>query len=471
MATGSPDFERREQALKVVRRGLRRIEIETHRVKAHLARLEADLEDDVANWLSRTLRHDKPAPCETRNDLPAAAGQAELSSSHSASNPSAAPPLLEQDAGLPIARISAAASSSPNGQTKSNHVSASVETHQPGPQIIITGGSSPDGGTSASGARRRLYRRAASPIVCSLVIHATGLLLCLTFGFATLVQQSVPLLASPADVTEEAPAEISEVKIESAKFEDAELQNVVSESEAFNLADNLLRTSEPTQIGAGSRPLGDVGQLDALPSELGTLMAGAGSPGSGPPGGALGDAVFFGTRSQGNRIVYVVDNSSSMKGGRFEAAIAELVRSVEALSPRQAFYVVFVSDQTYPMFYPQPATDLLPATPANKKRLAEWLPKALLASGKNRELIKAMDLAASLRPDAVYLLWDGDMRYSERVRLEVMTHLTRPNQWTFPIHTLGMGITSLDAEYNLTTIAQAHGGTYRRVDVPATSGR
>jgi hypothetical protein len=217
--------------------------------------------------------------------------------------------------------------------------------------------------------------------------------------------------------------------------------------------------------------MGDVGQLDALPSELGTLMAGAGSQGAGPPGGELGDAVFFGTRSQGNRIVFVVDNSSSMKDGRLDAAVAELVRSVEALSPRQAFYVIFVSDQTYPMFFPQPAADLLPATAPNKKRLAEWLPKALLASGKNRELIKAMDLAASLRPHAVYLLWDGDMRYSEKVRTEVMTHLTRSNQWNFPIHTLGMGITSLDAEYNLTAIAQAHGGTYRRVDVPTKRGR
>ena len=185
----------------------------------------------------------------------------------------------------------------------------------------------------------------------------------------------------------------------------------------------------------------------------------------------MGNAVFFGTRSQGNRIVFVVDNSSSMKGGRLETAIAELVRSVEALSPRQAFYVIFVSDQTYPMFYPQPATELLPATAANKKRLAEWLPKAILASGKNRELIKAMDLAASLRPHAVFLLWDGDMRYSEKVRTEVMTHLTRPNQWNFPIHTLGMGITSLDAEYNLTAISQAHGGTYRRIEVPTNRNR
>jgi hypothetical protein len=185
----------------------------------------------------------------------------------------------------------------------------------------------------------------------------------------------------------------------------------------------------------------------------------------------VGEAIFFGARSKGDRFVFVVDNSSSMKGGRLEAATAELLNATNALSPRQSFYVIFVSDQPYPMFFPQREPDLVPATPQNKKRLAEWLPKAILASGNNRKLIDAMDMAAALRPHAVFLLWDGDMKYSEKVRLDVMTHLTRPNQWGFTIHTLGMGVTSLDAEQNLTTIAQAHGGTFRRVDVPTVRGR
>ena len=81
------------------------------------------------------------------------------------------------------------------------------------------------------------------------------------------------------------------------------------------------------------------------------------------------------------------------------------------------------------MFYPQPAPGLVPATASNKERLAEWLPKAILASGKNREIIKAMDMAAALQPHAVFLLWDGDLKYSDKVRMDVMTHLTRPNQW------------------------------------------
>jgi hypothetical protein len=160
-----------------------------------------------------------------------------------------------------------------------------------------------------------------------------------------------------------------------------------------------------------------------------------------------------------------------MKNGRLEMALAELVKTVESLTPKQSFYVVFVSDQTYPMFYPQIEQALIPATSLNKKRLVEWLPKAILASGKNRELITAMNIAAQLQPQAVYLLWDGDMRYSDNVRLDVMTHLTAPNQWNFTVHTIGMGVTSLDAEQNLTAIAQAHGGVYRRIDVPTVRGR
>jgi hypothetical protein len=64
------------------------------------------------------------------------------------------------------------------------------------------------------------------------------------------------------------------------------------------------------------------------------------------------------------------------------------------------------------------------------------------------------------------LLWDGDLKYSDAVRLDVMSHLTAPNQWNFVVHTIGLGITSLDGEQNLTVIAQAHHGVYRRVEVP-----
>ncbi len=444
---------RREQAIEATRRRLRRLEIETHRIKAELARLEADYEDDVADRLSRKLRRRTAVETDGRLDPPHV-------------TPS---PIASDRTGQPAVLSFALAPRADHTANRDRAVASQPATPRKKPvlpQIVAD-----QKGQTRQARGTMVHRRTASPLLVSFGVHAIALLLCLSFTFATLVQQGIPLFASPADILDDTPEEFSEVEITSTKFDDAQLENTVLESDEFNIADNLLREFEPTELGAGTHPLGDIGQLDALPSELGALMAGAGSPGSGKPGGDMGSAVFFGARSKGDRFVFVVDNSSSMKGGRLEAAIAELVTTIDALSPRQTFYVIFVSDQTYPMFYPQPAPEMLPATAPNKQRLAEWLPKAILASGKSRELIKARDAAAALRPHAVFLLWDGDMKYSDKVRLDVMTHLTRPNQWSFTIHTLGMGIQSLDSEQNLMAIAQAHGGTFRRVDVPTARGR
>ncbi len=467
MSDGSSKLERRQKALRAVRRHARRLEIEMHRVKAHLARLEADYEEDVADWMSRKLRR-RSSPAEQRTDPPHPFG--------SPNGEHAAAPA-DQFTSLDAAVVKRLDVVPPgyDGQLRTEAHSKPRSkkprtSEQPAPlPKIATGVASQNVGALLT-RRRPRRRKTVPPLIASAALHAAGLLFCISFGFVTVIQQAVPLFASPSVADESMIEEIADVKIEPTKFEDDELQNVIAQTEEFNVADNLLRELEPSQLGAGTQTLGDIGQLDALPTDLGALMAGAGAPGSGPPGGERGAAVFFGARSQGDRFVFVVDNSSSMKDGRLEAAIAELIRSVDALSPRQAFYVIFVSDQIYPMFYPQTATDLLLATLANKKRLAEWLPRAATASGKNRELIKAMDLAARLRPHAVFFLWDGRMDHAG-VRQEVMTHMTRPNQWAFPIHTLGMGVDSLDSEYNLTSISQASGGTFRRVDVPAARGR
>jgi hypothetical protein len=163
-------------------------------------------------------------------------------------------------------------------------------------------------------------------------------------------------------------------------------------------------------------------------------------------------------------VVYVIDNSSSMKDGRLEAAVSELLRSVDAMGARQSFYVIFVSDQPYPMFYPEPATTLLPATAPNKERLRAWLGGLQHAGGKNRQLINAMEMAASLEPETIFFLWDGDLP-NEGVRLAVMDYFTRPHNRPFTIHTLGMGVKSPQHELHLSAVAQSHGGTYLRVDL------
>jgi hypothetical protein len=462
MSTGSPKLARREQAIEATRRRLRRLEIETHRIKADLARLEADYEDDVADWLSRKVRRRVPAGSSiagvvSPKRIGAVRSDAPALDRHTPST--AAADVLVDGVQREVAR-----------PRPTNARSAATVDDTP-ITISLTEIRAAPGAVGSGRRNKAQLRKAASPLLCSFALHAVILSLCVTFTIATIVRDEIPLLSTPGHLDEVSVDQFDNVEIPITRFEDQELQNVTYEKPEFNLADNAVTEVEPAEFGVGTQALGEIGQLDALPSELGTLMAGAGSPGGGEPGGAPGEAIFFGARSKGDRFVFVVDNSSSMKGGRLEAATVELLNAVNALTPKQSFYVIFVSDQTYPMFFPVRAPDLVPATPENRKRLAQWLPKAILASGNNRKLIEAMDMAAALQPHAVFLLWDGDMKYSEKVRLDVMTHLTQPNLWNFQIHTLGMGVTSLDAEQNLTTIANAHGGTFRRVDVPTNRGR
>jgi hypothetical protein len=341
---------------------------------------------------------------------------------------------------------------------------------------------------------RALYRRLTSPMVASLTVHVAILVLTLSISVAAIEHE--PQFARTVLSLGDKPAPESENLDIHQLVDLGQATTEVASSDAPKLESIASANILPSNIPVDVRPLNSpgvpsqMGIPSALTTDLGALMTGVGgtsTTGTGPSGGpAAGGSrgsraadsatrksdrrdstLFFGTEARGNRFVFVVDNSSSMKGGRLEMAESELIKTVNGLSPRQSFYVIFVSDQPYPMFYPAHEPDLVPATPANKKRLAEWVPKAILASGKNREMIKAMDLAASLRPQAVYLLWDGDMKYSDKVRMDVMNHLTQPtNGWNFIVHTLGMGITSLDSEKNLTTIARAHNGVYRRIDVP-----
>src|SRR5262249_46640550 len=102
----------------------------------------------------------------------------------------------------------------------------------------------------------------------------------------------------------------------------------------------------PTETITGKRPRGKAGTPTGGPATRGGKPGGTGK--GTRSGGRAESTMFFGTEARGNRFVFVVDNSSSMKGGRLEMAISELIKTVESLSPRQSFYVIFVSDKTYP---------------------------------------------------------------------------------------------------------------------------
>lgn len=169
---------------------------------------------------------------------------------------------------------------------------------------------------------------------------------------------------------------------------------------------------------------------------------------------AIGGGRFFGVQAKGSRFVYVVDCSGSMAGARLETVKQEILRSVHALWPAQQFYVIFFSDKAYPMFTPQrTAPMLLPAKPENLRRAQHWVTQFSLSGGTDPT--DAMVQALGLRPDAIFLLTDGEFDPS------VVETIRKRNKHRIVINTIGFKNSA--GEALLRRIASENGGGYRFV--------
>jgi len=129
------------------------------------------------------------------------------------------------------------------------------------------------------------------------------------------------------------------------------------------------------------------------------------APPPAPPTNDGGKACFYGDVANAKRVVFVVDKSNSMRIEKFDAAAAELMHSVNYLTERQQFYVIFFSDEMHPMFGPEAPAELIPASPANRDRLQRYSGELSFRLGTRART--SMERALALKPDVIYLLGDG----------------------------------------------------------------
>jgi len=206
--------------------------------------------------------------------------------------------------------------------------------------------------------------------------------------------------------------------------------------------------------------------IDDSLTEIGALFGSEGQ-GMARAGEGLGDAQFFGVKATGNRFVFVVDSSKSMKGGKFEAACRELVAAAGRLSEQQSFYVVFFDWDAYRMFdLKNPQRRMARATEANIRRLQYWCSTVELELKTNP--LDAMEFAMSLMPDAIYVLSDG--KFTDRGK--TVNWLKKANviedeiDGRLPVVTIHtIGFYSND-DGTLEKMAKDYGGTYRFVPPP-----
>jgi hypothetical protein len=156
---------------------------------------------------------------------------------------------------------------------------------------------------------------------------------------------------------------------------------------------------------------------------------------------------FFGVRAQGRVFVFVVDCSGSMLDeDRLLRAKRELRRSINGLQFPQRFQVIFYNDA--PIAMPGGAPQA--ADPSGKGRLFEWL--RLIEADGGTDPRGAMAQALAIRPDAVFLLSDGQFPEGSAESIAKM------NRRKVPIHCIDLaGGAEGD---DLRRIARDSGGQY-----------
>ncbi|MFA8019091.1 vWA domain-containing protein [Bremerella cremea] len=286
----------------------------------------------------------------------------------------------------------------------------------------------------------------------SVIVHCLGLT---TLLLATLspppLPQALNLVATDQPESEE--LEQMVLEIEPQIEEEVELAmaapQLMSESiELLTAAPDPVMMSEaisveelmPTQTidFAGMNPDGLLSEIDGLGDDVGKMTK------------------FFGTGAKGRKILFLVDNSISMGGGRMETALIELRKTIEGLTPNQEFYIIFYSDTAYPLFYPSVEKQMVHANDKNKKKVTQWLDTVqmcLLTDGRD-----AITLALQLEPDLIYILGDG--AFTDNADVE----LANTKLEGITIHTLGMQVLPKDRG-RFSAIATAHGGTYKDVGI------
>ena len=156
---------------------------------------------------------------------------------------------------------------------------------------------------------------------------------------------------------------------------------------------------------------------------------------------------FFGIRARGLFFIYVVDCSGSMVfEDRLERAKDELRRCIRRLIDPQRFQVIFYNDQAIPMPGGLPRS----ADLAAKGQLIDWL-RLIHPDGETNPQ-PALSMALSLRPDAIFLLSDGDFPEG------TAEGVARRNPRKVPIHCIDLS--GGEAGDQLRQIAQASGGQF-----------
>ncbi len=181
-------------------------------------------------------------------------------------------------------------------------------------------------------------------------------------------------------------------------------------------------------------------------------------------------ATFVGlTSSNAQRIVYVIDASGSMIAS-LQFIVRELERSLDGLSRKQEFGIVFFQGNdavTVP-----PASRLSRATETNRETALLWIRNEIIPRGRSNPL-RAIEHALRLKPDAIFLLstnitGSGEFEIDQQDLLQMLEEMNplSEHNGTRPTQINCIQFLDPDPLDTLRNIARLHGGAkgYKFID-------
>jgi hypothetical protein len=261
---------------------------------------------------------------------------------------------------------------------------------------------------------------------------------------------STSIEIAPESVEEEATKSITELN------SDRKVKDVTRD--ALNLA-AILATSSQERSDDVAQGLAAAGTASEGDSENNGAPSGGANRASDGNG-----AYFFGTYASGQRFVFIIDSSRSMlEGRRWATARRELVRALQSLSPDQEFFVIGFDSTAKPMFGQFPPTaKFLHPTESNIDRLNRWV--GTILHGGSTLPASSIGIALRMKPDAIFLLSDGEIQDTTIQDLRVYNRRMNSKgtpEAIIPIHTVLLH--SMAGLMTLQTIADENDGVFTPV--------
>ncbi|QDT01658.1 hypothetical protein K227x_00250 [Rubripirellula lacrimiformis] len=222
--------------------------------------------------------------------------------------------------------------------------------------------------------------------------------------------------------------------------------------------DGILKSMQSTPMPHSATGLAGETQLDGDAFGDGRGRSTAGDAGQ-------ATTMVFGVSGSGSRFVYVFDRSDSMNGfgGKpLRAAKNELIRSLQTLTDKQRFQLIFYNEKPTPFRIAGMPIQMMAGDGPNLTLAQQYIRSVTAFGGTEHET--AIKMALRLSPDVIFFLTDARIpRLSESELRQIQS---RAQQAGTTIHAIEFGGDAVaPSDSFLRDLAAMNGGQYQYVDI------